>query len=509
MNVEKQQPLRLQPQTSHQECQLPITITPYLANAKNFINFHAHVLSLNVRQNHALFKKELKSIALRLYTLKSHARRTLKLPLVSAVRIINPHSLLVHINNCQLKVCLRLPHSLSLEQSQYTIMKVEIVHNSQKLFNVNVTEKTTIGDLKQVISHRIGMAPKDQVLALKGIFMEDSRSLGDYQLPRPDVVVPIDLFLPANYKNLTPIRVSLDSDRIVSIAIRLDAKVSELRSAIEQKCDILMKRSAGTQLIFDQYILNDNETLDYYGIKRNSRILVVKRLPSAKDNIHNNGDDPAQSDDTLSSSTLSTSPKIGEKLPPTGDKIKLTAMNPDSSECAISFDKDITLQEASERIEHKTGIPAADQRFKLKEDVSSIADMSKTLEQLGLSDGDNLYMVNGGSTVNREHGGANGSAVIPSPPPRPFSSDNNKMVLIFRDAQHEFTIPLPFDATVMDAMDALRAAINGSPGPLWLRNADNGNYMNDYVSHLSELGVKDRTVIEYVYLPAKAEWAIK
>uniref|UniRef100_A0A158QGP0 Ubiquitin-like domain-containing protein n=1 Tax=Rodentolepis nana TaxID=102285 RepID=A0A158QGP0_RODNA len=402
--------------------------------------------------------------------------------------------------------------SQTIQQSHFVTFSVGYHEGedcaSQKLFNANVTGKTTIWDLKQAISRRIGMAPEDQVLTFKGIFMEDSHPLSDYRLPRPEIV-PIDLFLRSSYKNLTPIRVSLDSDNIVSIHIHLDARVSELRSAIEQKCGISAKRSAGIRLIFGHYILNDDEKLDRYGIKKNSCILVVKRLSSPKENSFNNGRDLAQSDETLNSPTLSTSPKVLGKPPSTEDKIEINVIIPNGSGYMLFFAKNITLREASEQIEQKTGIPAAGQSFSLSKDVPSIADMSKTLEELGLSDGNSLYMMNEGPSVNQDHVGENDSPVIMSPPPQSFIDKSNTIVLIFRDPQHEFTIPLPFDATVQEAMNALRTEINGSRGPLWLRNAENGNYMQDYGSRLSELGLKDGGVIEYVYLPAKVEWTVK
>ncbi|VDM18358.1 unnamed protein product [Hydatigera taeniaeformis] len=358
-------------------------------------------------------------------------------------------------------------------------MKVKIVHNSQKLFNVNVTEATTIADLKQAISRHIGWSPEDQVLTFRGIFLEDAHPLGDYRLPKPDIVVPIVLYLRARYKKPASLRVSVSADKTIHLSICLDSKVSELRSAIEEKLNISAEESSKMRLIFDNWILNDSENLEHYGIKKNSCIIVARRLVNSPLN-----------------STVESSEKLSmqNNVVP---NIRLNVVTRDGKVFSFSFEKKITLREATEEIEKKTGIPATHQSFTLREDLPHVADLTRSLEQLGLSDGDTVYVADARSTDNEVD--ENGSQIPTS----------TTMVLHFRDAQNIFSIPMPYEATVQDAIDSLRKEISGNPGPLWLKNTVDGNYMQDYDTRLSDLGLKDGMTIEYVYLPAKTEWALK
>ncbi|KAM7540529.1 hypothetical protein Aperf_G00000023509 [Anoplocephala perfoliata] len=393
-------------------------------------------------------------------------------------------------------------------------MKIKIVHKSKKLFNVHVDERTTIGELKRAIGQRMGIPSEDQVLTYQGVFLEDTHPLRDYQLPDPNIVAPIDLFLRANSKKQTPLRVSLPSGNTVNISIHLDAKVSELRTALEGKCDSRMTKSSGISFIFDHFILDDNKPLEDYGIKKNSCILAVKRLPdpngtttaATANNTTNGRNDSQPSNPSLPPSLPPplTPPKNGERSTFTKNgvnaTIKLTIIHPNGPGYVISFLRNSSLREVSEQIEQKTGIPATHQSFALKEGLPHVVDLSKTLEELGLNDGDTLYMVDARHPMNGNEKNLKGP--LNSPP-------SNNMNLIFRDPQNEYTIPLPFDATVQDAINALRTTINGRPGPLWLKNTVDGNYMQDYGNRLTDLGLRDGMVIEYVFFPARTDWAMK
>ncbi|KAL5112597.1 Polyubiquitin [Taenia crassiceps] len=363
-------------------------------------------------------------------------------------------------------------------------MKVKIIHNSQKLFNISVTENTTIADLKQTISRHIGMPPEDQVLTNRGIFLEDAHSLGDYRLPKPDMVAPIFLYLRASYRKLTSVRVSVSADKNVHLPICLDSKVSELRSAIQEKLNISAKESSEMRLIFDHWILEDSEVLEHYGIKKNSCIILARRLL----NSHPQG--------SFLGSTEEPSEQVSGQsgMVP---KIRLNIMTRNGGVFDFSFAKNMTLCEATGEIEGKTGIPATHQSFTLREDLPHVADLTKSFEQLGLSDGDTVYLMDARSTNNgvREN--------------VPQSPSSTTMVLHFRGAQNTFSIPMPCGATVQDAIDSLRREISGNPGPLWLKNTVDGNYMQDYGTQLSDLGIKDGMTVEYVYLPAKTEWTSK
>lgn len=363
-------------------------------------------------------------------------------------------------------------------------MKVKIVHKSQKLFNINVTQKTTIADLKQAISRHIGLPPGDQVLTLRGIFLEDAHSLGDYRLPKPDVVVPIVLYLRASYKKPTSVRVSVSADKIIHLPICLDSKVSELRSAIEEKLNISTKESSEMRLIFDHWILEDSEVLEHYGIKKNSYIILARRLVNShpQRGFLNNSEEPSEK--------LSRQSGV---VP----KIRLNIMTRNGEVFDFSFLKNMALREVTGEIERKTGIPATHQSFTLRADLPHVADLTKSLEQLGLNDGDTVYLVDARSTNSEVR-----DNVSQSP-------SSTTMVLHFRDAQNTFSIPMPYGATVQDAIDYLRREISGNPGPLWLKNTVDGNYMQDYGTRLSDLGLKDGMTVEYVYLPAKTEWASK
>ncbi|VDK33460.1 unnamed protein product [Taenia asiatica] len=363
-------------------------------------------------------------------------------------------------------------------------MKVKIVHNSQKLFNINVTEKTTIADLKQAISRHIGSPPEDQVLTLRGTFLEDAHSLGDYRLSKPGVVVPIVLYLRASYRKPTPVRVSVSVDKTIHLSICLDSKVSELRSAIEEKLNISTKESSEMRLIFNHWILQDSEVLEHYGIKKNSCIILARRLVNShpQDSFFSNAEEPSEK--------LSRQSGV---VP----KIRLNVMTRNGEVFDFSFMKNMTLYEATGEIERKTGIPATHQSFNLREDLPHVADLTKSLEQLGLNDGDTVYLVDARSNNNEIRENV------------PQSPSSTTMMLHFKDAQNTFSILMPYEATVQDAIDSLRRAISGNPGPLWLKNTVDGNYMQDYGTRLSDLSLKDGMTIEYVYLPAKTEWASK
>lgn len=352
------------------------------------------------------------------------------------------------------------------------------MHKSRKIFNMDVTETMTVMDLKQIIGRRIGMPPEDQVLTLKGVFLEDAHPLGDYRIPKPDIVVPVELYLRANYKKPTSVRVSLSSENTIPLFIRLDAKVSELRSYVEEVLGISPEKASELRLIFDHWILEDNEVLERYGVKKNSCIVVARRLVNHRSSIDANKPENVSDQDSMPKVTLNIMINNGEVF-------------------TDSFEKKITLSEVKEKIAERIGFSVTLQSFSFREGLKNVTDLALSLEQLGLRNGDTMYLTDARSTGSE----ANGSAAEKA------SSDN--MILHFKDAQNDYSIAMHREATVQDAMDALRKVINGNSGPLWLKNTVDGNFMQDSSLRLMDLGIKSDTIIEYVYLPAKTDWTSK
>uniref|UniRef100_A0A5K3EZR4 Ubiquitin-like domain-containing protein n=1 Tax=Mesocestoides corti TaxID=53468 RepID=A0A5K3EZR4_MESCO len=319
--------------------------------------------------------------------------------------------------------------------------------------------------------------------SLRGIFLEDSHPLRDYQLPKLDVVVPLELYLRASYKKPTHVKISLSADRTLTMPIRLDAKVSELRSAIKSKFPESVNQLSEMVLLFDHWLLDDNESLEAYGIKRDSCIVVARRLPGSYPSI----------------TSYDYIEDIQPKLPSQDDemsklKVHISANNVDP--LTLYLDRNSTLQEVSEEVERETGVPINHQQFSLKKDLPHVSDLSRSLEDLGLNDGDTLHLVDTRSTNT-----------IATEEPK--NSESATMLIQFKDPNNTFFIQLARDSTVLDAMNALKKEIGGTPGPLWLKNTADGNYLQDYGSLLSEVGVVDGATIEYLHLPVKSEWISK
>lgn len=380
-------------------------------------------------------------------------------------------------------------------------MKIQIVHNTAKLFNVNVTENTSVFDLKQAISRRINVPLEDLVLTVRGTYLEEGNVLKRYRLPRPDFIVPIELHLSGAVHQKPPItiRVSVSPRVQVMVPFRRHHTVGDLRAYLTTQGNRPpLADDPNALLVFGHHLLQDDQPLISYGIKKNSLITVAKHLPSISSTTSAVNDvKPYNYMDEFDKNFLDQEDDIVD----TQIKVRFVltgSSGPSADSLTLSLHPDATLYEVSKHVEWKAGIPAENQSFSLKEELTHQAeslDLRKSLADLGVRDGARIYL------TDTRRGAGGRSFVGPSASPAAAGA----MLIHFKDAVFTHSVNLAADATVEEAMAALKARIGGSRGPLWIKSSVDGNFMQHHSAKLVDLGIKPGDTLEYVHVPVRSE----
>ncbi|VDM16069.1 unnamed protein product [Hydatigera taeniaeformis] len=252
-------------------------------------------------------------------------------------------------------------------------MQLRIIHRGSEILTLPTNANTPVLQVKTAIARLLGVPPNDQILTSRGVYLEDSRSLHDYEIAESGA---LELNLPLRYQKIISVRVVISPEEVYSIPTRSNATVAELRAEIakrarNQNCDI-----SNAFLVCSHWVLNDSRRLDEYEIADNACITIARALePEKQPSIepYDYCDDFAEED--------SPSRMINVHL-----------LRTDANPFTLRLDPSKPLKSIAKSVETKTGIPEEHQNFILS---GRRVDSEKTPDDLLITEGESLYLSDG------------------------------------------------------------------------------------------------------------------
>ncbi|KAM7540066.1 hypothetical protein Aperf_G00000042588 [Anoplocephala perfoliata] len=151
-------------------------------------------------------------------------------------------------------------------------MKITILYQDKKLFNVNMHGDMSVGRLREIIEE-IRYIPKDkQTLTFNGYMLEDGKLLmQDYGVTDQS---KITLSLPLNFESNIKIYVKVPGGVVIKRIIQKSELVSSLKWSIEDATKIPADEQA---LSYGSWLMEDNMKLGEYNLQHGSLVRVLRR----------------------------------------------------------------------------------------------------------------------------------------------------------------------------------------------------------------------------------------
>ncbi|MFS7908414.1 putative Ubiquitin-like domain-containing protein [Helianthus anomalus] len=162
--------------------------------------------------------------------------------------------------------------TLTLIRKSRGFMKIFIKTLTGKIVTVEVKPSYTIGNIKAKIQDEVHIPPDAQELIFNEMVLRDINTLADYNIKAESTLTLTRLssgFMQILIKPLTGIAFNLDvkpSDTIYNIKAKIHDKIHTHN--INIPCD-------EQELIFNEIVLHNNDTLADYNIKRESTLTLV------------------------------------------------------------------------------------------------------------------------------------------------------------------------------------------------------------------------------------------
>ncbi|KAL5962953.1 Polyubiquitin-B [Taenia solium] len=337
-------------------------------------------------------------------------------------------------------------------------MQLRIIHRGSELLSLPVDGGTSVLQVKAAIARALGVSPEDQMLTSRGVYLEDLRSLDDYEIVESGA---LELHLPLKHRKFISIRVVISPEEVYSIPIRSNATVAELRAEIanrigHQNCDV-----SNAFLVYSHWVLDDLRRLDDYEIVDNACVTVARTLEPEKQTSAEPYD---YCEDFLE-----------EARPPR--LINVHFLREDGDPFTLTLDPSKPLKSIAKGVEEKTYIPGEHQTFIM---AGRKVDVEQTPDVLNISEGESLYLSD--SRVR---------AITPTKKRRPVN--RNEMVVHFDVNKTLIPMRIPGNWTVKEVQQELQhhPMVCGRKIDLYHKN----NRLESR-RFLTEYGISDESVVQ-------------
>ncbi len=345
-------------------------------------------------------------------------------------------------------------------------MQIRIVHAGSDLLTTNVENDTTVNRVKEVIAQNIKVQPRDQVLTFKGLYLEDTNRLGDYGVQEYG---SLELHLRLNSRKVIPVRVAFSPTAVVSIPVRQDATVGQLRQeAIKRAEEGDHAIDAATaSLIYSHYVMEDRRRLEEYGIGANACITVACVLEREATSPVDTAEPYDYCDDFQRVSLDGGGGSGGggrpgspdpPELPPretyqaiSHPKIKVHFLADDSNPFTLSIPLNAPLKTVCNEVLSMTGIPIESQEYVIS---GQSVDAEQMIQDLGIAEGDSVFLKD--SRVLYPSRGADRNLPSTSYSTVPQSRKSHEIKVNFDTGRYRIPMNLSRRCTIQQALQALQ-----------------------------------------------------
>ncbi|VDD77401.1 unnamed protein product [Mesocestoides corti] len=388
-------------------------------------------------------------------------------------------------------------------------MQVRIVHKGSDLLTVNVDAETTVSQVKEAITQAIKVRPKDQILTSKGIFLEDTHTLGKYGVYDWG---SLELHLRLNSQKIIPVRVALSPTEVVTIPIRSDATVDELRLEISKRTTREHFKVSSAILVYSHWVLENGHRLEEYGVNENDCITVAEALargtPPAVDS--NESYDYCEGFQGMriegdARTQPAPPPPPPQQLPPQAVRrksyqtveptcLQVHFLSNDGDPLTLPIPRTQTLKSVCSYVQKATGIPVENQEFIISGEA---VDPELTLLQLGIQNDDSIFLNDSRlriPTLDQKKHATSTSLRAPAVKQKSFKD----LEVNFDLGDGYITLVLPTNSTVDQAIRELRKALKPTNCRFELR------FENRHLEpsrSLCEYGIHSGSVVNVVAVP--------
>lgn len=151
-------------------------------------------------------------------------------------------------------------------------MKLKVDHNGRILNVMCIGDTACIRDLKNAFCQRQNIPKDAQIMSYQGIILEDPRALCEYGITENSV---ISLVLPMGCAPQVDVNLKFACGMCITLTVGVSASVCEVKELLAQSSP---RSLCMPELVFEHWLMWDNEPISRYGVDACSTITVVERM---------------------------------------------------------------------------------------------------------------------------------------------------------------------------------------------------------------------------------------
>lgn len=207
--------------------------------------------------------------------LKSDIQKKEQIPVQEQLLIFNELTLK---NTCRLRDY-GISHDSSLNLVRVMALDLKIMGAGSRKWNLRLQPQDTVEEIKTFMTQKVDIAAEQMLFVCRGVTLEEGRTLQELGVQSGDMVALI-----LRLKGCGQFIVETDAGDTFRVdGACADRTVADVKTAIQDRTGMLPNEQ---QLSYGKMVLQDSQTLEHYGIKKECTIHLARR--TAKDGCREN-----------------------------------------------------------------------------------------------------------------------------------------------------------------------------------------------------------------------------